>query len=128
MAPLHTELTQGLSDDEAAALLALGTVVPLRRGEHLFRIGTVADAVYVVEQGRVSLTLPMRIRDGEEEVVVEEKNPGAARPRLESLVPVEVLLGDIERHIRLEQAAAEAFLAGPTLDGLHERPERPRAN
>ncbi len=52
----------------------------------------------------------------------------APRPRIESQVPVEVLLGDIERHIRLEQAAAEAFLAGPTLDGLHERPERPRAN
>lgn len=55
----------------------------------------------------------------------------AARPRLESQVPIEVLLGDIERHIRLEQAAAEAFLAGPTLDGLHEqpgRPGRPQAN
>ncbi len=51
-----------------------------------------------------------------------------ARPRPELQVPVEMLLADIERHIRLEQAAAEAFLAGPTLDGLHEPPERPRAN
>ncbi|HXY40277.1 MAG TPA: hypothetical protein VEQ10_11420 [Vicinamibacteria bacterium] len=52
----------------------------------------------------------------------------AARPRPERQVPLEMLLGDIERHIRLEQAAAEAFLAGPTLDGLHEPPVRPRAN
>jgi len=50
-----------------------------------------------------------------------------ARPRPDPQIPLEMLLGDIERHIRLEQAAAEAFLAGPTLDGLHERPER-RAN
>ncbi len=51
-----------------------------------------------------------------------------APPRTDPQVPLEMLLGDIERHIRLEQAAAEAFLAGPTLDGLHERPGRPRAN
>ncbi|HXY40278.1 MAG TPA: cyclic nucleotide-binding domain-containing protein [Vicinamibacteria bacterium] len=76
MSPLPVELTLGLSDQETVALLALGTTVTLRRGEHLFRLGDAADAVYVVEQGRVSLTLPMRIRDGEEEVVVEEKNPG----------------------------------------------------
>ncbi len=52
----------------------------------------------------------------------------AAPTRIDARVPIEVLLGDIERHIRLEQAAAEAFLAGPTLDGLHERPGRPQAN
>ncbi len=76
MSPLPVELAHGLSEEETAALLALGTTVSLRRGEHLFRLGGVADAVYVVEQGRVALTLPMRIRNGEEEVVVEEKNPG----------------------------------------------------
>jgi len=76
MSPLHIELASGLSDEETVALLALGKTLPLRRGEHLFRLGAVADAVYVVEQGRVALTLPMRIRNGEEEVVLEEKSPG----------------------------------------------------
>jgi hypothetical protein len=36
-------------------------------------------------------------------------------------VPIEVLLLQIERHVRLEQAAAEAFLASPTRDSLHSR-------
>lgn len=34
-------------------------------------------------------------------------------------VPIEVLIGDIERHVRLEQAAAEAYLQLPTRDTLH---------
>lgn len=76
MSNLQIELAHGLSDEETAALMALATTVTLRRGETLFRLGSVADAVYVVEHGRVALTLPMRIRDGEEEVVVEEKSPG----------------------------------------------------
>lgn len=38
-----------------------------------------------------------------------------------SAVPIEVLLLQIERHIRLEQAAAEAFLEAPTRDSLHSR-------
>ena len=46
----------------------------------------------------------------------------ATKPATDSRVPVEVLLSDIERHIRLEQAAAEAFLAGPDRDALHSRP------
>jgi hypothetical protein len=43
-------------------------------------------------------------------------------------VPIEVLLSDIERHVRLEQAAAEAFLEGPTRDALHSRTGSPLAN
>ncbi len=34
-------------------------------------------------------------------------------------VPLEVLLLQIERHIRLEQAAAESFIAYPTSASLH---------
>ncbi len=43
------------------------------------------------------------------------------RPR----VPVEVLLLQLERHVRLEQAAAESFLLSPTLESLHTRTSSP---
>jgi len=36
-----------------------------------------------------------------------------------SRLPVEVLLSQIERHVRLEQAAAETYLDGPTREALH---------
>ncbi len=76
MSSVRFDLAVGLSEQESAALLALGTVRPLARGETLFRLGTAADALYVVEGGRVALSLPMHIRNGEEEVVIEEKQPG----------------------------------------------------
>ncbi len=43
----------------------------------------------------------------------------AAQPDGASQVPVELLLREVERHIRLEQAAAEAYLDLPTRDALH---------
>lgn len=36
-------------------------------------------------------------------------------------VPIEVLLAEIERHVRLEQAAAESFLQSPTVESLNSR-------
>jgi hypothetical protein len=36
-------------------------------------------------------------------------------------VPVEALLLEIERHVRLEQAAAESFLQAPTVESLNSR-------
>jgi len=41
------------------------------------------------------------------------------RPR--SYVPTEVLLAQIEDHVRLEQAAAQAFLESPTHAQLHTK-------
>lgn len=44
----------------------------------------------------------------------------AAPPAMERLpVSVDVLLLQIERHVRIEQAAAESFLAMPTAEMLH---------
>jgi hypothetical protein len=43
-------------------------------------------------------------------------------------VPVEVLLSQIERHVRLEQAAAEAYLDVPTRDSLHSDTASPLLN
>ena len=40
-------------------------------------------------------------------------------------VPIEVLLAQIERHVRLEHAAAESFLYDPTVESLHSRTTSP---
>jgi len=49
----------------------------------------------------------------------------APAARLIPKVPVEVFLAQIERHIRLEQAAAESFLSSPSLESLHGRTVSP---
>lgn len=49
------------------------------------------------------------------------ERPAASTPR----VPIEVLLLQIERHVRLEQAAAESFLDSPTPKSLHSRTTSP---
>jgi hypothetical protein len=43
-------------------------------------------------------------------------------------IPLEVLLSHIERHVRLEQAAAQSFLSVPSADSLHSRTESPLVN
>ncbi len=50
-------------------------------------------------------------------------------PTVPSLrVPIEVLLLQIENHVRMEQAAAESFLASPTHDLLHSKTTSPFVN
>jgi hypothetical protein len=43
-------------------------------------------------------------------------------------VPIEVLLLQIENHVRLEQAAAELFIATPTQAQLHSKTSSPFVN
>jgi hypothetical protein len=50
--------------------------------------------------------------------------PLAARTR----VPIEVLLMQIENHVRLEHAAAECFLESPNAARLHSRTISPLVN
>ena len=50
-------------------------------------------------------------------------SPAIAMPRTQ--VPIEVLLLQIERHVRLEQAAAESFHEYPTTESLHSRTASP---
>lgn len=45
-----------------------------------------------------------------------------------SRYPVEVMLSQIERHVRLEQAAAETFLDLPTAEALQTRTASPLLN
>ena len=43
-------------------------------------------------------------------------------------IPIEVLLREIETHVRLEQAAAESFLAFPSHAQLHSKTTSPFVN
>ncbi len=45
-----------------------------------------------------------------------------------SRYPMEVMLSQIERHVRLEQAAAESFLDVPTAESLQTRTASPLLN
>ena len=45
--------------------------------------------------------------------------PAAVSDGSASAVPVEALLLEIERHVRLERAAAESFHVSPTAESLH---------
>jgi len=45
----------------------------------------------------------------------------AAEPALTPRMPIDAILLQIERHVRLEQAAAESFLYAPSRESLHGR-------
>lgn len=51
-----------------------------------------------------------------------------ASPTTPIEVPIEVLLQQIEHHVRLEQAAAESFVAFPTHALLHSKTTSPFVN
>ncbi len=76
MTDVRPDLLAGLSQDESAALMALASRVSLSSGQELFRMGDEASTLYVVERGRVALTLPMQVCGREEDVLVEERSPG----------------------------------------------------
>ena len=68
------------------------------------------------EDARIEQALPF----GPPRFFLQER-PAASAPR----VPIEVLLLQIDRHVRLEQAAAESFLDSPTPKSLHSRTTSP---
>jgi len=72
------ELLNGVSSSEAEQFLELGTRMIVPRGTSLFQLGDPADRLFLIEDGRIRLTLPMQVRGREEEVLVEERTPGQA--------------------------------------------------
>lgn len=72
----RTDLLQGLPEEEASRVLALASPLAVPSGGVLFELGAAADHLYVVVRGQIDLTLPMRVRDREQDVLLEEKQPG----------------------------------------------------
>lgn len=75
---MTSELLNGLSSAEAEQVLELGTKVIVPAGTSLFQLGDPADRLFLVERGRIKLTLPMLVQGRDENVFVEERGPGQA--------------------------------------------------
>ncbi len=70
------DLLANLTPEQAARVMALGARLTLGRGKELFRLGEIADRLFVIQRGRIRLTLPIQVRGREEHVLVEERGPG----------------------------------------------------
>lgn len=78
MTKVAADLLAGLADDEATEVTALGSPTRLGPGDVLFNLGDTAESLFVLESGRVALSLPMKVRGTEQDVLVEERTPGQA--------------------------------------------------
>jgi len=76
MAYEQPELLKDLTAEEAQLILALGTRIAVPSGAFLFRLGDPAERLFLIERGRIRLTLPMQVRGRQEDVVVEERASG----------------------------------------------------
>ena len=121
MAVNDAELLRGLSPEAAQQLMALGTHVRVPSGTELFPLGAPADRVFVVERGRIDLSLPMHVRSRDEDVLIEERLPGQAfgwsalipphRFTLKAVAPLDTEVLAIPRPALLEYFAAHPDVA-----------------
>ncbi len=72
------ELFAGLTEGDAARVLALGSHSNLPAGAVLFNLGDAADSLFMLERGRIALTLPMQVRGEQQDVLIEERSAGQA--------------------------------------------------
>jgi CRP-like cAMP-binding protein len=70
------ELLRDLEPADAVGIIALGERLTLPAGAVLFKLGGEAHCVYAIENGRISLSLPMQVGGREQEVLVEERTAG----------------------------------------------------
>ncbi len=70
------DLLRGLSVEDRRPFDALGEIVVTGSDEVLFRLGDVAERLWFVRRGRLSLTMPIELRGEQHEAFVEEKGPG----------------------------------------------------
>ncbi len=76
MSILMAELLNGLTPEQAGEVLALGKRLIVASGAELFHLGDEAETLFVIQRGRIRLTLPMEVRGRDEDVLVEERAPG----------------------------------------------------
>jgi CRP/FNR family transcriptional regulator, cyclic AMP receptor protein len=70
------DLLHGLDTRDADEVMALGCRLRLASGESLFHLGAEADRLFLIERGRIALTLPMHVYEQETDLLVEERQTG----------------------------------------------------
>lgn len=120
MTTVRPELLKDLTPAEAEEVLALGTRIELASGAELFSLGSTADHLYVVERGRISLTLPMQLQGHEQDVLVEERMPGQTvgwsglippyRFTLKATAPLQTAVISLSRSVLLDHFARHPFV------------------
>lgn len=72
----ESDLLRGLLPSHVTAIESCGHAVVLSAGDVLFPMGGDAECLYVIRRGRIVLTLPMQINGREQDVAIEEHEPG----------------------------------------------------
>jgi len=78
MAHDRTELFKDLTTEQQVQVIALAQRVSVPAGSVLFDLGVPADSLFLVERGRMALSLPMQVESQESDVLIEERVPGQA--------------------------------------------------
>ncbi len=71
-----SNLFRGLTATECDPFVALALERTVGKGDYLFRLGEKAESLFIVLSGVVQLTMPLAMKSGDREVVVEEAHPG----------------------------------------------------
>lgn len=76
MTHAEPDLLKGLNNEQMAQALALASRISLPGGSELFGLGAEADRLFLIDRGRVRLTLPMQLRGQDQDILVEERSSG----------------------------------------------------
>jgi hypothetical protein len=100
------------------SVFMFGLVVATVRFQPSMRLES-SDSALETERARVNAVAP---------TLVSSKHAAVKPAALPRQIPIELLLLQIENHVRLEQAAAESFLEFPTHALLYSKTTSPFVN
>ncbi len=113
---VKADLLNGLSEEDAGQVMQLAKRTILTSGAELFHLGDVAGSIYLIARGRLRLTLPMEVRNHEQDMLVEERAPGQTvgwsalippfRFTLTATAPLETEVLALSREALMEHFAA----------------------
>lgn len=71
-AMLGSSLFRGLTAEQCESFVPLARAQSISKGDYLFRLGQPAGTLFIIRSGVVQLTMPLSVKGGDREVVVQE--------------------------------------------------------